>query len=369
MLSNYYKSNELIFLIQSLIEGNATGVFEVKTELPSNKSLKSCSLVLRDGNLIFAGSRIPSGLELCQMLGKKINPDSIDAALSIAEQRLDRSDSHQKFLDLGIKMAIFTEEDIEAFIIENIILNLEVFSSFSGEYKWQATDKIELFIDDRQNNISWSHVKLKLEHRRQKWESLMPAIPKMDAIPYVLPEQLQQINDSQVKKHFTNLVDGNKNLLDIAEKLRKDPYKVAKTYYGWAKTGWVNFKTEVKNRALPIVLSVDDSPIVQVAIKRSLEEFCQVILTSQASEAMTILTRQTVDLLLLDLTMPDIDGLEFCYRIRQIPDFKDLPIVMVTARDGLVNKAKGHLAGTNKYLTKPFKPEELKEVVDRYINN
>jgi twitching motility two-component system response regulator PilG len=41
---------------------------------------------------------------------------------------------------------------------------------------------------------------------------------------------------------------------------------------------------------------------------------------------------------------------------------------MVTARDGLINKMKGHIAGTSKYLTKPFKPEELREVVRQYIN-
>lgn len=65
--------------------------------------------------------------------------------------------------------------------------------------------------------------------------------------------------------------------------------------------------------------------------------------------------------------MPDVDGLEFCKTIRQMSKFRDLPIVMVTARDGLIDKMKGQIAGTNKYLTKPFQPEELQEVVKKYI--
>ena len=65
--------------------------------------------------------------------------------------------------------------------------------------------------------------------------------------------------------------------------------------------------------------------------------------------------------------MPDVDGLEFCKTIRAIPKFQDLPIVMVTARDGLVNKMRGRIAGTDKYITKPFEPEELRQVVSQYI--
>jgi twitching motility two-component system response regulator PilG len=65
--------------------------------------------------------------------------------------------------------------------------------------------------------------------------------------------------------------------------------------------------------------------------------------------------------------MPDIDGLDFCKTIRKIPKFKDLPVIMVTARDGFVDKLKGQIAGTNKYITKPFQPEELLEIVNKYI--
>ena len=92
-------------------------------------------------------------------------------------------------------------------------------------------------------------------------------------------------------------------------------------------------------------------------------------MAGKAAEALKILNEQPVKLLLLDLTMPDVDGLEFCRSLRKMPQFQDLPIVMVTARDGLINKMKGQIAGTNKYLTKPFSPEELRTVVGQYLQS
>lgn len=163
--------------------------------------------------------------------------------------------------------------------------------------------------------------------------------------------------------------------------MNKDPLKVAQIYSQWVKAGWVSFQSDrasitdsnntnssaIDSQKPPLVLSVDDSPIVQISIKRALSDRYQVILASKATEAINILHQQPIKLLLLDLTMPDVDGLEFCKTIRKIPKFRNLPIIMVTARDGLVDKMKGHIAGTNKYLTKPFKPEELVTMVDKYI--
>ncbi len=66
--------------------------------------------------------------------------------------------------------------------------------------------------------------------------------------------------------------------------------------------------------------------------------------------------------------MPDIDGLELCRTVRSMPQFRNLPIVMVTARDGLVDKAKGQISGSTEYLTKPFGVEKLRAVVGKYLS-
>lgn len=115
------------------------------------------------------------------------------------------------------------------------------------------------------------------------------------------------------------------------------------------------------------VLAVDDSPVMQELIRRALTNHYQVLVADNAVDALSTLSRETITVLLLDVSMPDIDGLELCRTIRNLPQFQDLPIVMLTARDRAFDKIQGRLAGTTEYLTKPFDAKQLCEVVSKYI--
>jgi twitching motility two-component system response regulator PilG len=66
--------------------------------------------------------------------------------------------------------------------------------------------------------------------------------------------------------------------------------------------------------------------------------------------------------------MPEIDGLELCRTVRNLPQFKMLPIIMLTARDGAFEKVQGRLAGATEYLTKPFNPQTLSEVITQVLS-
>ena len=117
---------------------------------------------------------------------------------------------------------------------------------------------------------------------------------------------------------------------------------------------------------LPIVLSVDDSPIVQTRIKRALSEHCQVLLANDAMSALHILARQPVDLLLLDVTMPGIDGIELCQTLRRMSKFTQLPIIMLTAKDKSYDRALAEMVGATEYLTKPLDDAKLIAIVNQY---
>ncbi|NJK27405.1 MAG: response regulator [Coleofasciculaceae cyanobacterium SM2_3_26] len=111
------------------------------------------------------------------------------------------------------------------------------------------------------------------------------------------------------------------------------------------------------------ILAVDDSPIMHKVIQKALEGMYRVLVTDNAVDGLSAIYHEQVDLLLLDVTMPDIDGLEMCRTVRNLPQFKELPIVMLTARDGVFDKVQGCLAGATEYLTKPFEAEQLAAVV------
>jgi CheY-like chemotaxis protein len=408
MSAKKYNSHQLISILDSLFKKNSSGFLSLTTQVAAWQKQRSSILILRNGALVYGGTKVPQASELCQKIGEALKPDLIKAALTVAVQRATKPNSAVELLDMLIKMRAFTWQEVEALINTEVLLIIEKFLAYPGEAQWNVNLDLELSYGADQHGLNWSDLQQELKHRQKIWESYAPQIPSMDAIPVVTPQQLGSINNPQVKDHFRQSVDGKATLLDIAEKMGKDPLKVGKNYLTWVNNGWVSFveiptenplkfqglkspdaatiinkptsvttvastavkePTEIANldRNLPIILSVDDSPIIQVSIKRALQEDYNVLLADKAAEALEILGEVQVELMLLDLTMPDIDGLEFCKVVRGMPKFRDLPIVMVTARDGIVNKMKGHIAGTSRYLTKPFQPEELREVVRQYI--
>jgi len=119
----------------------------------------------------------------------------------------------------------------------------------------------------------------------------------------------------------------------------------------------------------PIILAVDDSPIMQEMVKRALGNEYKILVADNAVDALSVIYHQTISIVLLDVSMPGVDGLELCRTIRSLPQFSGLPIIMLTARDGVFDKVQGRLAGATEYLTKPFDNEQLRGVVKNFIES
>lgn len=117
------------------------------------------------------------------------------------------------------------------------------------------------------------------------------------------------------------------------------------------------------------ILAVDDSVVMQGVVKQILSKDYRVLVADNAVDALSTIYHEQVSVLLLDISMPGIDGLELCRTVRSIPQFQDLPIVMLTARDGAFDKVQGRLAGATEYLTKPFEAEQLREAIERFIKS
>lgn len=106
------------------------------------------------------------------------------------------------------------------------------------------------------------------------------------------------------------------------------------------------------------ILVVDDEPAVRDAVQRALKlESYQVETASDGAEALKALTVASPDLVILDLLMPRVDGLEVCRRLRAAGD--STPVLMLTARDSVANRVEGLDAGADDYLVKPFALDEL----------
>ena len=119
----------------------------------------------------------------------------------------------------------------------------------------------------------------------------------------------------------------------------------------------------------PTILAVDDSAVIQEKIKEAIASDYNVLVADTALEALELIYNQPVAILLLDVSMPGVDGLELCRTLRSLPQFCELPIVMLTARDRVFDKVQARLAGATAYLTKPFKPEQLREFCSKLLDS
>lgn len=123
----------------------------------------------------------------------------------------------------------------------------------------------------------------------------------------------------------------------------------------------------VPQDSIPTILAVDDSTVMQGLVQQALGKEYRVLVADNAVDALSLIYHERVSVLLLDVAMPGIDGLELCRTVRSIPQFQNLPIIMLTARDGAFDKVQGRLAGATEYLTKPFDAQRLSQVVGQVL--
>ena len=108
------------------------------------------------------------------------------------------------------------------------------------------------------------------------------------------------------------------------------------------------------------VLVVDDEPNIILSLKFLMsQEGYEVRTATSGEEALNALAEQVPDLILLDVMMPKPDGYEVCQKIRSTPEWKDIPVIMLTAKGRDVEKEKGLAMGADDYVIKPFATKEL----------
>ena len=117
------------------------------------------------------------------------------------------------------------------------------------------------------------------------------------------------------------------------------------------------------------VMVIDDSN----TIRRSAEIFllqsgCTVILAEDGFDALAKIADHHPDVVFVDIMMPRLDGYQTCALIKNNQMFKATPVIMLSSKDGLFDKARGRIVGSEQYLTKPFTREELLGAIRRHVD-
>ncbi len=118
------------------------------------------------------------------------------------------------------------------------------------------------------------------------------------------------------------------------------------------------------------ILVVEDSSTTRMVITVALKGHgFRVLEAKNGIEALSLLNQELPDLIVLDLILPEMDGYQILSIVKKSPGFKNIPVIVLTAKDKFIDKLRGKLAGSDKYLTKPFDPEKLVGMVDGFLNN
>ena len=122
------------------------------------------------------------------------------------------------------------------------------------------------------------------------------------------------------------------------------------------------------NKTHYTIACIDDSPTVLQAIRSFLDDKSfTVLMIDNPVKALMPIVRSKPDLILLDVSMPNLDGYELCSLLRKHPHFKHTPVVMVTGNTGFIDRAKAKLVGASGYLTKPFTQPDLLKIVFNHL--
>jgi twitching motility two-component system response regulator PilG len=115
------------------------------------------------------------------------------------------------------------------------------------------------------------------------------------------------------------------------------------------------------------VMVIDDSKTIRRTAESLLTKAgCEVLTATDGFEALAMIADSHPDIIFVDIMMPRLDGYQTCALIKNNQEFKHTPVIMLSSKDGLFDRARGRIVGSEQYLTKPFTRDELLAAIRRH---
>jgi twitching motility two-component system response regulator PilG len=234
----------------------------------------------------------------------------------------------------------------------------------------------------------------------QEWKSFYPHLQSPDQCPVVTnSEALSQALPPNTVTTLLHYANGQTSLRQIAHSLNRDILTVARAIYPCIQRGWLQLAPPVRSGGrsarsaaapgrleawqssgptsswpqaapltLPKIVCIDDAATVRHSVAAMLEaQGFQVIGIEDPVQALSQVFQIQPQLILCDIAMPVLDGYEVCAMLRQSTAFRPIPIIMLTGKDGFIDRVRAQMVGATDYLAKPFGAEELVMLVEKYL--
>lgn len=126
--------------------------------------------------------------------------------------------------------------------------------------------------------------------------------------------------------------------------------------------------SDAKQDFLARVMVIDDSNTIRMTAETILKkEGYEVFTATNGFEAMSVITDTKPDIIFVDIMMPRLDGYQTCKLIKNNSFFRNTPVIMLSSKDSLFDRARGRVAGSEQHINKPFTKSELLEAINRYV--
>lgn len=217
----------------------------------------------------------------------------------------------------------------------------------------------------------------------QEWKQLHPYLHTPDQCPIIVDrEQLSAALPKATYQLLDRYTDGQTSIRQIARYLNRDISAVARAIYPYVQRGWLQLnavhpsvhstsRTPLElglNAKAPKVLCIDDSSTVCKAVELMLDRNGYDVSTIENPlTALSLVFQIKPDLILCDIAMPELDGYELCAMLRQSTAFRQTPILMLTGKDGFIDRVRARMVGATDYLTKPFGEHEILMLLEKYV--
>ncbi len=127
-------------------------------------------------------------------------------------------------------------------------------------------------------------------------------------------------------------------------------------------------ETEESSLEGVLVMVIDDSKTIRRTAETLLKKAgCNVVTAVDGFEALAKITDQNPDVIFVDIMMPRLDGYQTCALIKKNHLYKNTPVILLTSKDGLFDRARGRIVGSDRYLTKPFTKDELLGAIKEHL--
>lgn len=228
----------------------------------------------------------------------------------------------------------------------------------------------------------------KIMKQVQEWKQLNPYLQSPDQCPALADvEVLQTSLSPKTLAALERYADGKTSIRQIARYLNRDILTVGRAIYPYVQQGTIQLShveeakvgishrfprsresTLARETHCPRIVCIDDGVTVRETVEYILNQHgYEATGLGDPLEALSQVFRLQPDLILCDIAMPELDGYEVCAMLRKSTAFRQIPIVMLTGKDGFIDRVRARMVGATDYLTKPFGESELLMLVEKYV--